>query len=102
MQLQKIDILEDGRLLLPDELRESLKNTPELWMAWNDDIIVINRKSPDKSEEFISQHERINRFFATADKLSKFNELAPISEEEIQAEVEAYRSEKRTKKKDGV
>jgi hypothetical protein len=33
MQLQKIDVLEDGRLLLPDELRESLKNTPELWIC---------------------------------------------------------------------
>lgn len=68
----------------------------------DDDDIVINRKSPDKSQEFISRDERIKRFFATADKLSKFNEVSPISEAEIQAEVEAYRSEKRTKKKDGV
>ena len=102
MRSQKIGILDDGTLVLPDELRESLKNTPELWMAWNEDVIVINRKSLEKSQEPLSQQERIERFFATADKLSQFNEVAPISEEEIQGEIEAYRSEKRTQKSDGV
>ncbi|MGL4500335.1 MAG: hypothetical protein ACRCU2_14815 [Planktothrix sp.] len=102
MQSQKINILEDGTFVLPDELRESLKNSPELWMAWNEELIIINRKSVAMSQEAISQTERIQRFFASADKLSQFNEIAPISEDEIQAEIEAYRSEKRTNKRDGV
>lgn len=102
MESQKIDILDDGTFVLPDELRESLKNTPELWMAWNEDFIIINRKSVVTSQEPLSQKERIQRFFASADKLSQFNEVAAISEEEIQAEIEAYRSEKRMNKRDGV
>ena len=102
MQLQKIGILDDGTLLLPDELRESLKNTPDLWMAWNDDLIVINRKFQDESLDIISQQKRIQRFFNTADRLSPFNEFSPISEAEIKGEIEAYRAEKRTTKKDGV
>ncbi len=102
MQSQKIDILDDGTLVLPDDLKESLKNTPELWMAWNEDLIVIHRKSLATSEETLSQKEHIQRFFAAADKLSQFNEVDPISEDEIQTEIEAYRSEKRMNKRDGV
>jgi hypothetical protein len=82
MRSQKIGILDDGTLVLPEELKESLKNSPELWIAWNEDVIIINRKSLAKSQESLSQQERIERFVATADKLSQFNEFAPISETE--------------------
>jgi hypothetical protein len=53
--------------VLPDKLRESLKNSPELWMAWNEEFIIINRKSVAMSQEAISQTERIQRFFTSAD-----------------------------------
>ena len=52
---------------------------------------MINRKADEKYENNISKQERINRFFATADKLSQFNEVAPFSEADIEAEIQAYR-----------
>ncbi len=82
MESPKINILEDGTFVLPDELRESLKNSPELWMAWNEEFIIINRKSVAISQEAISQTEHIQCFFASADKLSQFNEVAAILETE--------------------
>ena len=48
-------------------------------------------------EEKIQREDRIKRLFETIEKLSRLNEIKPISEEEIQAEIEAYRKEKRAR-----
>ncbi len=51
----------------------------------------------ESQEEKISREDRIKRLFETIEKLSRLNEIEPISEEEIQAEIEAYREEKRAR-----
>lgn len=42
-----------------------------------------------------SKEERMNRLFGVADRLVAFNEVAPLTEADIQAEIEAHRTEKR-------
>ncbi|MDY6802314.1 MAG: hypothetical protein SXA11_00695 [Cyanobacteriota bacterium] len=102
MQREVIKILEDGTFVLPDALRESLKKTPELSVAWNENLIVINRTNRENYEEQLSREASIKRLFETIEKLSRLNEIEPISEEEIQAEIEAYREEKRARNQGGV
>ena len=53
----------------------------------------------ESQEEKIPREDRIKRLFKTIEKLSLLNEIEPISEEEIQAEIEAYREEKRARHK---
>ena len=43
----------------------------------------------------MSNEEKINRFFRIADQLARLNEVDPMTEAEIQAEIEACRAEKR-------
>ena len=87
MQRAIIKILEDGTFVLPDALKESLKKTPELSVTWNENFIFINRPEGVKSEEKISKEGSIESLFETIEKLSRLNEIEPISEEEIQAEI---------------
>jgi hypothetical protein len=85
----------EGDLILPDELRESLKDTPELAVLWNEDLIVMKRLSGESSTQQNSPQEKIARFFDIADRLASLNEIAPLTEDEIQAEIDAYRAEKK-------
>jgi hypothetical protein len=43
----------------------------------------------------MSNEEKINRFFRIADQLARLNEVDPITEAEIQAEIEACRADQR-------
>jgi bifunctional DNA-binding transcriptional regulator/antitoxin component of YhaV-PrlF toxin-antitoxin module len=95
MQSKVVKVSEDGTLLLPDELREFLKDQRELAIAWNENAIVIQRKSKPEQKKALSKEDKINGLFEIADDLAILNEVAPISEEEMTAEIEAYRVEKR-------
>lgn len=94
MQAQSIKLNPDGILKLPDELRETLKDISDLTISWDEQIIVIEIKSNLLTNQSISKEEKIKRFFDCADKLQQYNQIEPITEEEIQAEIEAYRLEK--------
>lgn len=94
MQAQSIKLNPDGTLKLPDELRETLKGISDLTISWDEQIIVIEIKSNLLTNQSMSKEEKIKRFFESADKLQQFNQIEPITEEEIQAEIEAYRLEK--------
>lgn len=65
-------------------------------------VIKINSKERENYDEQISREGSIKRLFETIEKLSRLNEIEPISEEEIQAEIEAYREEKRARNQAGV
>ena len=43
----------------------------------------------------MSNEEKINRFFRVADQMAWSNEIDPITEADIEAEIEAYWAEKR-------
>ncbi len=52
------------------------------------------------SEDMIKVQKGVNRepdshFFEICDRLHELNEIDPISEEEIQAEIQSYKQEKR-------
>ena len=85
----------EGTLVLPDELRELLKDTPELAVLWNEDLIVMKRLSGKNPAQQTSPQDKIIRFFEIADHLVSLNEIAPLTEDEIQAEIDAYRAEKK-------
>lgn len=94
MPEQSVSLNPDGTLKLPDELREALKGVSDLTISWDEKLIVIELKSSSSIAQCLSKEEKIQRFFEAADKLQQFNQIEPLSEEEIQAENEAYRSEK--------
>ena len=59
---------------------------------------MVIKRVKSSQVDVIKQNEGIDgddRFFEIAHRLSELNEVDPISEEEIQEEIRAYRGEKR-------
>ncbi|GAB4425664.1 MAG: hypothetical protein Fur0044_23710 [Anaerolineae bacterium] len=95
MPVKIAQISPEGTLVLPDELRERLKDTAELAILWNEDLIVMKPLMEEQTAQSTSAQDKITRFFDIADHLASLNEIAPLTEDEIQAEIEAYQAEKK-------
>ncbi|MDY6805184.1 MAG: hypothetical protein SXA11_15445 [Cyanobacteriota bacterium] len=88
-----IQVTTDGQLELPPEIRSRLQPGDE-FVLWEDkDIIVLKKLEKPLRDEIVKQEN--SRFFEIADRLAGLNQIAPISEEEIQQEIQAYKQEKR-------
>jgi len=88
-----IQITKSGELELPPEIRSRLQPGDEFLLWEEKDIIII--KKVEKSLEKKVNSEPDSRFFEIADRLAELKETLPISEEEIQEEIKAYKLEKR-------
>ena len=88
-----IQITKSGELELPPEIRSRLQPGDEFLLWEEKDFIVI--KKVEKSIKNKVNPEPDSRFFEMADRLAELKETLPISEEEIQEEIKAYKLEKR-------
>ncbi len=94
MKSETVKINPDGTLLLPEELRLRLQDNQELQVAWNDKFMAINYSIlPQEKSEF-DLKTKIKHFFNQLDKLLIFNEIDPITPDDIETEIAAYRMEK--------
>ena len=94
MKSETVKVNPDGTLVLPEELRLRLQDNQELQVAWNDKFMVINYSIlPQEKSEF-DLDTKIKHFFNQLDKLLIFNEIDPITPDDIETEIAAYRMEK--------
>jgi bifunctional DNA-binding transcriptional regulator/antitoxin component of YhaV-PrlF toxin-antitoxin module len=97
-----IQVTIDGQLELPIAIRSRLQAGDEFVLWEEEDKIILKRVNKTVCEE-INKSESVNErledlsFFAIADRLAELNEVDPISEAEIEAEIRAYKREKRKK-----
>ena len=95
-----IQVTIDGQLELPIAIRSRLQAGDE-FVLWEEEDTIILKKVKKTVFEENNQSESVNdrsqnlSFFAIADRLAKLNEVEPISEAEIEAEIRAYKREKR-------
>ncbi len=92
-----IKITTDGKLELPPEIRSRLQSGDEFFL-WEEKDTIILKKVQNSGADDITQQEKIKGdegFFEIADPLAELNKIDPITEEEIQEEIRAYRREKR-------
>ncbi len=95
-----IQVTADRQLELPPEIRSQLQPGDEFVLWQEEDTIILKRVKNSAVEDMIKMQKRVNRepdshFFEIGDRLAQLNEIAPISESEIQAEIKFYKQEKR-------
>lgn len=95
-----IQVTKDGQLKLPPEISSRLQPGDEFVLWAQKDTIILKRVEKPLVDDIIKQPDEVSnkpsaRFFEIADRLVELNEIAPISEEEIQAEIKSYKQEKR-------
>jgi bifunctional DNA-binding transcriptional regulator/antitoxin component of YhaV-PrlF toxin-antitoxin module len=99
-----IQVTIDGQLELPIAIRSRLQAGDKFVLWEEEDTIILKRVNKTVLEDpnqTASGNERSQdlSFFAIADRLAELNEVEPISEAEIEAEIRAYKREKREKEK---
>ena len=94
MLVEIVTIDEDGNVALPDRLRDRLKGSGELVVLWNDEFILLKKASPSQPQADASKEEKIGHLFEISDLLAKLNEIAPLSEAEIQAEIAEVKTQR--------
>jgi bifunctional DNA-binding transcriptional regulator/antitoxin component of YhaV-PrlF toxin-antitoxin module len=97
-----IQVTIDGQLELPIAIRSRLQAGDKFVLWEEEDTIILKRVNKTVLEDpnqTASGNERSQdlSFFAIADRLAELNEVEPISEAEIEAEIRAYKREKREK-----
>lgn len=94
MKSENISINADGSVFLPEQLRNVIKNVKELKVSWNEEFIIINYSDLSNPNIKLSKEERIKHFFARIDQLIAFNEIDPLTEDDIENEIASYRATK--------
>ena len=87
MKTTTIEVLEDGTLVLPEELRESLEKTPEISISWNEELIVIHRQAQPQTGGKITPGEKNQHLLETQEKIARLKQIIPILEQQIQAQL---------------
>ncbi|MDY6806800.1 MAG: hypothetical protein SXA11_23745 [Cyanobacteriota bacterium] len=87
MESTTIKVLEDGTLVLPEELRESLEQTPEISISWNEELIVIHRQPQPETGGNIPPDDKNQQLLETQQKLARLKQIIPILEQQIQAQL---------------
>ncbi|MDY7006923.1 MAG: AbrB/MazE/SpoVT family DNA-binding domain-containing protein [Cyanobacteriota bacterium] len=95
-----IQVTTNGQLELPSEIRSQLQPGDEFLLWQEEDTIILKRVEKSAVEDMIKTQKGVDRkpdshFFEICDRLAQLNEIAPISEGEIQAEIKSYKQEKR-------
>ena len=95
-----IQVTANGQLELPPEISSQLQPGDEFLLWQEEDTIVLKRVEKSTVEEMIKAKKGVNRepdshFFEIGDLLAQLNEISPISVEEIKAEIQSYKQEKR-------
>ena len=79
----------EGHLILPPEVMDRLEGVDQFLVFQRDDTLLLKRIAPPAPAKRLSE---------IADRLAALNEIDPITPEEVEAEVQAYRAEKRAGK----
>ena len=92
-----IQVTKDGKSQLPPEIRSRLQTGDEFMWEEEKDTIILRRvtKSFADGNEGEKVVKKSDGFFEIAERLAELNEIMPITEEEIQEEIRAYKEEKR-------
>ncbi|MGD1808749.1 AbrB/MazE/SpoVT family DNA-binding domain-containing protein [Dapis sp. BLCC M126] len=95
-----IQVTANGQLELPPEICSQLQPGDEFVLSQEEDTIILKRVKKSAIKDMINAQKGVNRepdshFFDACDRLHEINEIDPISEEEIQAEIKSYKQEKR-------
>ncbi|WP_143438289.1 AbrB/MazE/SpoVT family DNA-binding domain-containing protein [Hydrocoleum sp. CS-953] len=95
-----IQVTANGQLELPPEIRSQLQPGDEFFLWQDEDTIILKRVKKSAVKDMINAQKGVNReassrFFEICDRFHELNEIDPISEEEIQAEIKSYKQEKR-------
>ena len=91
VEMAKID--SEGNVALPDRLKDRLKGSDKLVVLWNDEFILLKKAAPSAPPSNASKKEKIGRLFEISDLLAKLNEIAPLSEAEVQAKIAAAKAQ---------
>ena len=95
-----IQVTANGQLELPPEISSQLQPGDEFLLWQEEDTIILKRVEKSTVEEMIKAKKGVNsepdsHFFEVGDRLAQLNEISPISEEEIKAEIQSYKQDKR-------
>ena len=78
-----------GHFVLPPEVMDKLEGVDQFLVFQRNDTLLLKRIAPPAPAKRLSE---------IADRLAALNEIDPITPEEVEAEVQAYRAEKRAGK----
>ncbi len=82
-------ITAEGYIVLPQEIADKIGEMGELLVFQrDDDTILLKRIHPPSSPKRLSE---------IADRLAALDEVAPITPDEVEAEIQVYRAEKRVR-----
>lgn len=87
MESTTIKVLEDGTPVLPEDLKKTLKQTSEIAISWNEELIVIHRQLQSKNEEKIPKNQKNQHLIETREKLARLKQILPILEQQIQEQL---------------
>lgn len=82
-------ITAEGHIVLPQEITDKIGEMDELLVFQrDDDTILLKKIHPPSSPKRLSE---------IAARLAALNEVTPITPDEVEAEIQAYRAEKRVR-----
>ena len=87
MESTTIKILEDGTPVLPENLKQTLKQTSEIAISWNEELIVIHRHPQQKNPDQTTPTEKNQHLIETREKLARLKQIIPILEQQIQEQL---------------
>ena len=79
----------EGHLILPPEVMDKLGGVDQFLVFQRNDTLLLKRIAPPAPAKRLSE---------IADRLAALNEIAPITLEEVEVEIQAHRAEKRAGK----
>jgi hypothetical protein len=87
MESTTIKILEDGTPVLPENLKKTLKQTSEIAISWNEELIVIHRHPQQKNPDRTTPTDKNQHLIETREKLARLKQIIPILEQQIQEQL---------------
>jgi len=87
MESTTIKILEDGTPVLPENLKKTLQQAPEITISWNEELIVIHRHPQGKNPDQIPPTEKNQHLIETREKLARLKQIIPLLEQQIEEQL---------------
>ena len=92
MFIEIVSVDAEGNLTLPDQLKEQLKGFTQLMVVWDGERILLQHCVSLATIDRTSKPNKINHLFAASELLGQLNDIMPLSEEDIQAEITIARA----------